>query len=262
MGLDVNYAQVKHSTSWSSEALLADHSALLSIFLHLLPGAVTGAVAVALLPAVVAAGYPPHVALVLSIPLAMIPVQLGLLLFLGYKRNGRLSLQGVVLNRESIRIRKYLVYVPLVFMASLAVIGIGGAVLDNTLRKMFFAWMASFDWNLSGGYTRAMLVVSISLTLLFVTLGESVVEELYFRGFLLPRMRYAKRGTTVLHSFLFALYHVWQPWRLISIAFGMLPIVFAVRRTRNIYVGMIAHMLLNSYDVILGVAFILAMTVR
>jgi membrane protease YdiL (CAAX protease family) len=38
-------------------------------------------------------------------------------------------------------------------------------------------------------------------------------------------------------------------------------IVFAARRTRNIYVGMIAHMLLNSYDVIVGVAFILAMTV-
>ncbi len=74
-------------------------------------------------------------------------------------------------------------------------------------------------------------------------------------------MRYAGRGATVLHSFLFALYHVWQPWRLISIAFGMLPIVFVARRTRNIYVGMIAHMLLNSYDVIVGVAFILAMTV-
>ena len=242
--------------------LLADHSALLSIILHLLPGLVTGAVAVALLPAVVAARYPAHVALVLSIPLAMIPMQLSLLLYLGYKRNGRLSLQGVVLYRQPIQLRKYLVYVPLVFMLSLAVIGIGGAVLDNTLRKTLFAWMASFDWNNAGGFTRAVLVVSYSLTLLFVTLGESAVEELYFRGFLLPRMRYAGRGATILHSFLFALYHVWQPWRLISIAFGMLPIVFAVRRTRNIYVGMIAHMLLNSYDVILGVAFILAMTVR
>ena len=80
MGLDANCAQIK---SWSSEALLADHSALLSVILHLLPGVMTGAVSVALLPAVVAGGYPPHVALVLSIPLAMIPVQLGILLYLG-----------------------------------------------------------------------------------------------------------------------------------------------------------------------------------
>ena len=258
MGLDANCAQIK---SWSSEALLADHSALLSVILHLLPGVMTGAVSVALLPAVVAGGYPPHVALVLSIPLAMIPVQLGILLYLGYKRNGRLSLRWVVLYREPIQLRQYLVYVPLVFMASLAVIGIVGVALDNTLRHTLFAWMPSFDWNLRDGYARAVLVVSYSLTMLFVPLGESGVEELYFRGFLLPRMRYAGRGATVLHSFLFALYHVWQPWRLISIAFGMLPIVFVARRTRNIYVGMIAHMLLNSYDVIVGVAFILAMTV-
>ena len=259
----MNYAQVKHSTSWSSEALLADHSALLSIFLHLLPGVVTGAVAVALLPAVVAAGYPPHVALVLSIPLAMIPVQLGLLLYLGYKRNGRLSLQGVVLYREPIQLRKYLVYVPLVFMASLAVIGIGGVVLDDALRTTLFAWMPSFDWNLSGGYTRAVLVVSYSLTVLFVThrrVGQS--RSSTSAAFCFHGCATRVAGAVLLHSFLFALYHVWQPWRLISIAFGMLPIVFAVRRTRNIYVGMIAHMLLNSYDVIVGIAFILAMTVR
>ncbi len=261
MGPDADYAQVKHTTSWSSAALLGDHRVLLSIVLHLLPGVVTGAVSVALLPAVVAAGYPPHVALVLSVALAMIPVQLGILLYLGYTRNGRLSMQGVVLFREPIQLRQYLVYVPLVFMASLAVIGIGGVVWDNALHMTLFAWMPSFDWNFSGGYSRAILVVSYSLTLVFITIGESAVEELYFRGFLLPRMRYAGRGATILHSFLFALYHVWQPWRLISIAFGMLPIVFAVRRTRNIYVGMIAHMLLNSYDVIVGVAFILAMKV-
>jgi hypothetical protein len=33
VGLDANCAQIK---SWSSEALLADHSALLSVILHLL----------------------------------------------------------------------------------------------------------------------------------------------------------------------------------------------------------------------------------
>lgn len=262
MGLDADYAQVKHPSSGSLAALLGDHSALLSIILHLLPGVVTGTLSIALLPAVVAAGYPPHIALVLSIALAMIPVQLGILLFLGYKRNGHLSLEGVVLYRKPIHLQQYLIYVPLVFMASLAVIGIGSVAWDNELRKTLFAWMTSFDWNLSVGYSRPMLVVSYFLTMLFVTLGESAVEELYFRGFLLPRMRYAVRGVTLVHSFLFAVYHVWQPWRLISIAFGMLPIVFAVQRTRNIYVGMIAHMLLNSYDVIVGIGFILAMTPR
>jgi membrane protease YdiL (CAAX protease family) len=63
-----------------------------------------------------------------------------------------------------------------------------------------------------------------------------------------------------LHSLLFALYHLWMPWRIVSLAVGILPLVFAVRRTRNIYVGIIPHMLFNSWDVMVGVAFIVAMT--
>jgi hypothetical protein len=189
----------------------------------------------------------------------MIPVQLGILLYLGYQRNGRFSLQGVVLYREQLPLWKYLIYVPLVFAASLAVIAIGSSVLDGALRTSIFRWMPSLDWTFSGGYTRAVLIISYSLTALFVTLGESAVEELYFRGFLLPRMRYAGRWAVPLESLLFGLYHMWQPWRMVSIAIGMLPIVFIAKRTRNIYVGIIAHMLLNSWDVIIGVAFILAM---
>jgi uncharacterized protein len=152
------------------------------------------------------------------------------------------------------------VYVPLVFAAGLAVFGIGGVILDAPLQATLFAWMPSVDWDLGTGYGRTVLVISYSLTALFVVLGESAVEELYFRGFLLPRMKYAGRGTTPLHSLLFALYHVvWLPWRLVSLTIGIMPLVIVVRRTRNIYVGMIAHLMLNSYDLVIGVAFILAM---
>jgi len=258
MNLEMKQPLAQYSTVLDSSALIQEHSALLSLILHLLPGVLAGAVYFALRSPVVLAGYPPHVALVLAIPLAMIPVALGLLVYLGYKRNGRLSFEGVVLYRERIQLRKYFVYVPLVFAASLAIIGVGSAILDGVLRATVFPWMPSLDWDNAGGYTRAVLIISYSLTALFVTIGESVVEELYFRGFLLPRMRYTGRWAVPLHTFLFTLYHVWQPWRFVSIMIGMLPIVFTARRTRNIYVGMIVHILLNSFDVILGVAFILA----
>lgn len=259
MNLEMKQAFVKHSSVLDSSPLIQEHSALLSIILHLMPGILAGAVYFALRPMIILAGYPPHLALVLAIPLTCIPVQMGILLFLGYRRNGHLSLRGVVLYLERIQLRKYLVYVPLVFLTSFAVIAIGSFTVDTILRTAIFAGMPSLDWDNAGGYTRAVLIISYSLTALFVTIGESIVEELYFRGFLLPRMRYAGRWSVPLHTFLFALYHMWQPWRLVSVAIGMLPIVFAARRTRNIYVGMIAHILINSYDVIVGIAFILAM---
>jgi CAAX protease family protein len=236
------------------------HGAPLSIVLHVLPGVLTGAVFFTLQPLVVAAGYPARLALVLAMPLALLPVTLGILLYSGYRRNGRLSLDGVVLYRERIRVSRHLIWVPAVFLAGLAVFGIGRIVLDETVRAALFGWMPSLDWGLGGSYSRGALIVTFASAALFVVLLESTVEEVYFRGFLLPRMGYAGRWAVPLHSLLFALYDVWMPWRLVSVAIGMLPLVFAVRRTRSIYVGIVHHMLLNSWDVLVGVAFILAMT--
>jgi membrane protease YdiL (CAAX protease family) len=243
-----------------ASGLLGEHGALLSVGLHVLPGVLTGAVFFALRPLIVSAGYPPHLALVLAVPLALLPVTLGSLLYLGHRRNGHLSLKGVVLYSERISFGNYLAYVPTVFVAGLTIFAIGGMVLDEPLRAALFGWMPSLDWGLGSSYSRGVLVVTFALAALFVLFLESTVEEIYFRGFLLPRMGYAGRWAVPLHSLLFALYHLWMPWRIVSLAIGILPLVFAVRRTRNIYVGIIPHMLFNSWDVMVGVAFILAMT--
>lgn len=240
-------------------ALLGEHGAALSVGLHLLPGALTGAAFFALRPLVAGAGYPPHLALVLAMPLALAPATLGPLLFLGHRRNGRPSLDGVVLYRPCRPGRRDLAWAPAVFAAGLAVFALGGG-LDSRLRAALFGWLPSLDWGMGGGYSRGALIVTFALAALFVTLTESTVEELYFRGFLLPRMGYAGRWAVPLHSLLFALYHVWMPWRLVSLAVGILPLVFAVRRTRNLWVGIVPHALFNAWDIGVGVAAILAMT--
>lgn len=178
------------------EPLLGEHGASLSIGLHLLPGAVTGAVFFALRPLVVAAGYPPRLALVLAVPLALAPLTFCLLLYLGHRRNGRFSLDGVVLYREGIPLRQYFFWVPTIFVVSLIVFAMGGAVLDERLRAALFAWMPSLDWGLGGGYSRGALIVTFALAALFVMLLESTVEEIYFRGFLLPRMAHCSRPQT------------------------------------------------------------------
>ena len=84
-----------------------------------------------------------------------------------------------------------------------------------------------------------------------------IVEELYFRGYLLPRMK-GKFGPLV-HSFLFAAYHIFTPWMIITRTIGLLPLIYVVKR-KNIYVGIIVHILLNSIDVVTGIIFILKMT--
>jgi len=258
MIVDMDQPQAKPSSTRLLSVLVEQHGPALSLLLHVLPGVLTGAIYFLLRAPIMASGYPSMVALYLSVILALVPACMTLILYFGYKRNGRFSLEGVVLYREPIQLRKYFAYVPLIFAVSLMVILVGDKFLDGVLKMTFFSWMPAPDYGLGGGFTKSTLVTSYVLAALSLPL-EVAIEELYFRGFLLPRMHYAGRWTTPLHSLLFALYHVWIPWRLITLTISMTPLIFAVRRTKNIFVGMIPHALLDSFYIIFGVAFILGM---
>jgi len=84
-----------------------------------------------------------------------------------------------------------------------------------------------------------------------------LVEELYFRGYLLPRMK--GKYAPLFHSFLFAAQHVLEPWMIITRTLGFLPILFGVKK-KNIYIGIIVHILVNTLNVVTGIAFIVKMT--
>lgn len=87
----------------SKDMSIEQHSMIRSIVLHLLPGAlITLFYAITARP-IIGAGYPAIVALLLGILVVLVPVELGYLVYQGRKRNGTTSLEGIVVNRESIR---------------------------------------------------------------------------------------------------------------------------------------------------------------
>lgn len=117
--------------------------------------------------------------------------------------------------------------------------------------------MPGIDFGLDGNYSRKILFVTYSMLLIFNVYLSPLVEELYFRGYLLPRMK--GKFATLLHSFLFAAYHIFSPWMIITITLGLLPLVFGVKK-KNIYVGIIVHILVNSINVVTGIVFLVKMT--
>jgi membrane protease YdiL (CAAX protease family) len=125
----------------------------------------------------------------------------------------------------------------------------------------FFSWIPEdrmLDMGLSEDYSKTKLVITYTLFLIFIVLVLPTIEELYFRGYLLPRMpEKPKLFTEVIHSALFALYHVWTPWLFVTRTFGVLPLVAVVKRKENIYLGIIAHCLINSIDLFIGWACIM-----
>ena len=70
--------------------------------LHLLPGALITLFFALTAPLARGLGLPSLLAILLAIPVVLIPFELGYLLREGKRRNGRLSLEGVVLYRQPV----------------------------------------------------------------------------------------------------------------------------------------------------------------
>lgn len=236
------------------------HTCLESLLYHLVPGLLIGAGYALLAPLVQRAGYPSVMALILTAIFILVPLELGVLLWQGKRRTGKLTLMGVVRYKQPLPWHQYLLWVPVIFVASGLII-----MLLNPVSEALAAW---FDWlpesmrlgmGLSGEFTRAKLVQTYALHFVFIIFVAPTVEEWYFRGFLLPRMPESLGWSgPLVHSLLFALYHLWSPWMVLARTLGLLPLIYVVRWKKNIGLGMVAHWLINSIDFIVGLGFILA----
>ncbi len=223
--------------------------ALRMIALALLPGLLITAVFVSIAAAITRLGAPASLALLLTWPLAGIPILLVILLLEGRKRNGRLSLAGIVLYHEPLPLRQYLWLVPVLFVWVAITSTLSVPVADGVRRAAFAWWperlvLSTFAQNLNL-YSPAVLWTVVSLSFI-LNIAVPVVEELYFRGFLLAEMELWDKWGPLVNVVLFSLYHFWLPWEIPTRIVTLLPVIYAVRWKRNIYLSILVHCLLNT----------------
>ena len=94
-------------TQTTASSAIKLHSLLQIILLHLAPGAVITLVFVVLARVMAAYDLPASLALLVTWVIAGLPLLLGLLFYQGYRLNGRLSLHGILLNRQPLPWRQY-----------------------------------------------------------------------------------------------------------------------------------------------------------
>ena len=217
------------------------------IALHLLPGFVIVTVAAAIMWLLRDTSIPPIASLSLAIPLALIPTELGTLLYLGKKRNGRLSLDGIVHYGRPMPTLKWIGLTIAMFVATILLL-IVGSQLDGVINTQLFGWWPTWmDLNAfdADALSTAGLWGSISVVYLFANFLGPYVEELYFRGYLLPRMDRFGRWAIPLNSFLFALYHFWTPWMVIGRTFGTMTFGYSAKKF-NLNMAIAIHILINT----------------
>ena len=158
-------------------------------------------------------GYPPLLAFLLAILLIDIPFMLGVILTEGKKLNGRYSFEGVVLYRQKISWKSFVVVFIAAFLGVYILLMLV-TPLSNFLAENIFSglpdWIFLEEQTQYEVYAKNALVVVFTLQLVLTGIIMPWVEELYFRGYLMPRISRYGKWTPLLGGLFFGLYHIWQ----------------------------------------------------
>lgn len=226
------------------------HSIGKSIILHLLPGLLVVLFYMITAPIAVKSGFPSLFALLIGILVIIVPFELGLLFYEGKKKNGRFSLKGIVLNREKMPVWQYFIFVLVIVAVGDVGLSLVSRMLDGIIIEKFFAWVPKWFYitdfiNNVSHYSKTSLIITWILGVLLSGIVGPVVEEMYFRGYLLPRISRLGGWAPFISTLLFSLYHFHTPWQNIDRIISLLPLTYSVWWKRNIYISMIAHCIMN-----------------
>ena len=227
------------------------HSVARTVVLHLLPGILFLAFYVAALPVVRGLGFPSLMAIFLAIVFVFVPFQLGYLVYRA-RRDGT-SFGEVVRYREPVPKGLFAGLVFSLFAWSALCAVLFTPPLDAFFLENVFSWLPE-SFLLTEDFSRysaAVLVVTWVSGLVLNGFVAPVVEELYFRGYLLPRISRLGAWAPLVNTVLFSLYHFFTPWQTVGRVISLLPMVYAVWWTRNVYVGMVVLVLGNVASMLL-----------
>jgi hypothetical protein len=200
------------------------------------------------------AGAPRTLAYLAAVLLAGLPCMLIVLLRArGRSVLRRPLLRAVVGNREPMPLWQYAaLYVPLLALAFALLFAT--APLSRFLADDVFSWLPDYlqpDWQPSVPPARALVLLTLVLQVVIDGVVVPVTEEIYFRGFLLSRMRHLGALAPAVNALLFAVQHFWQPYNWVLIFLINLPLAYVVWWKRNIYIAMLLHGSANTIGAVL-----------
>ena len=220
-----------------------------SIALHVLPGALVTIGFIVLKPLLDSSGYPPLLAFLLAVLLIDLPLMWGIMLWEGWKQNGRLTLAGVVLYREKLPWRRFFVIFIGAFILAYLMIMLVTPLTDLLTVHIFSRlpdWMFLEKQSQYQAYTKSVLIAVFSLQLFLTGIVLPWTEELYFRGYLLPRISRYSKFAPLIGGLLFGLYHSWQAFAYFSVFLLGVILGFFVWWKRDIRISISLHIAANA----------------
>jgi hypothetical protein len=232
-----------------------------ALVLHLLPGLAGLAVFLLTAPLLAAAGFPALFAFYGPMSLTIVAAEAGFLVRERRRRRAAGDARPVIGFHGRLGAPAFAALAVGLVLLGLVATSLGGAV-DGLLAGTLFAglpgWWLVTDPTAITASPGTLLALTFAVGFVMNGLVGPIVEESYFRGYLLPRLSRFGRWAPVLNATLFSLYHFWQPWAFASRLAFVLPYAAAVQRTRDIRLGMVVHCTAN----ILGMLLLVGLALR
>ncbi len=225
---------------------LSQHDPLQSIVLHLLPGVPALAAYAVFAAILVPRGWPHLLPLMMAITFAEVPVAWGVMVYLGRREPRGFSWKTLLLYRTAVPIWQYVaIGVPLILFSMILIGGVGPQVQDAIVPR-FFAWLP--EWFVLSPSPDSMLRLSRTALLavwvfsfVSLTVLGGLTQEVYFRGFLLPRMTRMGAWAPAANALLFAIFHFVAPWHWGVFFLMVLPWSYVVWWKRSLRLGIFVH---------------------
>jgi membrane protease YdiL (CAAX protease family) len=168
----------------------------------------------------------------------------------GKKQNGKLSLKGVVLYREKISWGMFTLIFIGAFVAVYLLITLITPV-NAFLTEMLFSglpkWVFLDEQSQYLAYAKNRLVITFVIQLILTGIILPWVEELYFRGYLLPRISRYKWWAPIISGLFFGLYHSWQPFSFLTVFLLGAALSYIVMWKRDIRLSISLHVFANAF---------------
>ena len=229
------------------ETVLKQQSILSSIFFHLFTGILVLTFQFITVNLFINRGYPHYISGLVGFICISIPIQL-LIIRNTLKSSESLSIFDLV--GRPIK-KSYKIIIPMIF--AFYVLAVILTPLNSWMRREIFYWMP--EWSLEPfipeSILRNRLFPAFILTFLIDGLLNPIVEELYWRGYLLKRISRFGLGAPMLNGFLFGIQHFWQPFNYLSIIPYSILLSYIVWKKGDLRLSIIIHCTINCLGALL-----------
>ncbi len=198
---------------------------------------------------------PVYLCLLLSISLTIVPFEMAVIGIANKKHDGRFGIKVAFKRHTRIPTLKIILLSFLLFGWAGLMLAILRPLENSFLIHSVFAFVPDYLYSTNfaaqlAAFPKWMIALTCIFNLILNGILAPIVEELYFRGYLMSRIdRFGNKAPLIINV-LFSFYHLFTPWENLTRIVMFFPLHYSVWKNKNLYIGMLTHCLCNLFGAV------------